>query len=83
MPSPRLSTNSPRVRAIRSEVDLARVDVLAATRWPNPRLNVTRESVVGVTEYLAMVFQPLPITGRRGLGGTKRDCPGAGSLKPC
>ena len=63
----RLSTNSPRVRAIRSEVDLARVDVLAATRWPNPRVNVTRESVVGVTEYLAMVFQPLPITGRRGL----------------
>ena len=63
----RLSTNSPRVRAIRSGVDLARVDVLAATRWPNPRVNVTRESVVGVTEYLALVSQPLPITGRRGL----------------
>ena len=63
----RLSTNSPRVRAIRSGVDVARVDVLAATRWPNPRLNVTRESVIGVTEYLAMVSQPLPVTGRRGL----------------
>ena len=63
----RLSTNSPRVRAIRSGVDLARVDVLAATRWPNPRVNVTRESVAGVTEYLALVSQPLPITGRRGL----------------
>ena len=63
----RLSANSPRVRAIRSGVDLARVNVLAATRWPNPRVNVTRESVVGVTEYLAMVSQPLPITGRRGL----------------
>ena len=63
----RLSTHSPRVRAIRSGVDLARVDVLAATRWPNPRVNVTRESVVGVTEYLALVSQPLPITGRRGL----------------
>ncbi len=63
----RLSTNSPRVRAIRSGVDLARVDVLAATRWPNPRVNVTRESVVGVTEWLALVSQPLPITGRRGL----------------
>ena len=63
----RLSTNSPRVRAIRSGVDVARVDVLAATRWPNPRVNVTRESVLGVTEYLALVSQPLPITGRRGL----------------
>jgi cobalt-zinc-cadmium efflux system outer membrane protein len=63
----RLSTHSPRVRAIRSGVDLARVDVLAATRWPNPRVNVTRESVIGVTEYLALVSQPLPITGRRGL----------------
>ena len=63
----RLSINSPRVRAIRSEVDLARVDVLAATRWPNPRVSVVRESVVGVTEYLATVSQPLPITGRRGL----------------
>lgn len=63
----RLSTNSPRVRAIRSGVDLARVDVLAATRWPNPRVSVVRESVAGVTEYLATVSQPLPITGRRGL----------------
>jgi cobalt-zinc-cadmium efflux system outer membrane protein len=63
----RLSTSSPRVRAIRSEVDLARVDVLAASRWPNPRVNLTRESVVGVTEYLTTVSQPLPVTGRRRL----------------
>ena len=63
----RLSPNSPRVRAIRTGVDVARVDVLAANRWPNPRSTVTRESVAGVTEYLAMVSQPLPITGRRGL----------------
>ena len=63
----RLSTNSPRVRAIRAGVDVARVDVQAANRWPDPRATVTRESVVGVTEYLAMVSQPLPITGRRGL----------------
>ena len=63
----RLSTNSPHVRAIRTGVDVARVDVLAADRWPDPRANVTRESVAGVTEYLAMVAQPLPITGRRGI----------------
>src|SRR5262245_12099267 len=63
----RLSTDSPRVRAIRSGIDVARVDVLAAGRWPNPRLTVDRESVAGVTEYLTMVSQPLPTTGRRDL----------------
>jgi cobalt-zinc-cadmium efflux system outer membrane protein len=63
----RLSSESPRVRAIRSSTDIARADVLAAQRWPNPRLTVDRESVAGVTEYLTMVAQPLPITGRRGL----------------
>jgi outer membrane protein, heavy metal efflux system len=63
----RLSQESPRVRAIRSSVEIARADVLAAQRWPNPRLTIDRESVAGVTEYLTMVAQPLPITGRRGL----------------
>src|SRR5262249_46298370 len=56
-----------RVRAIRAAVDLARADVLAAGRWPNPRLTWDRESVAGVTENMFMVAQPLPITGRRGL----------------
>src|SRR5213595_375750 len=63
----RLSSESPRVRAIRSSIEIARADVLAAQRWPNPRLTLDRESVAGVTEYLTMVAQPLPITGRRGL----------------
>jgi outer membrane protein, heavy metal efflux system len=61
----RLSTTSPRVRAIRAATDIARVDILTAGRWPNPRLTIDRESVGGVTEYLTMVAQPLPITGRR------------------
>jgi cobalt-zinc-cadmium efflux system outer membrane protein len=61
-----LSSDSPRVRAVRSGVDLVRADVLAATRWPNPRLTLDRESVAGVTEYLTMVSQSLPVTGRRG-----------------
>jgi cobalt-zinc-cadmium efflux system outer membrane protein len=65
----RLSPDSPRVRALRAGVDIARVDVLSASRWPNPRLTVDRESVAGVTEYLTMVSQALPITGRRGLEG--------------
>jgi len=63
----RLSSESPRVRAIRASIDVARADVLPARRWPNPRLTVDRESVAGVTEYLTMVAQPLPVTGRRGL----------------
>jgi cobalt-zinc-cadmium efflux system outer membrane protein len=61
----RLSTDSPRVRAIRAAVDLARADVLAAARWPNPRVTYNREAVAGVTENMFLVTQPLPITGRR------------------
>jgi cobalt-zinc-cadmium efflux system outer membrane protein len=63
----RLSPDSPRVRAIRAAVDVARADVLAAGRWPNPRLTFDRESVAGVTERMWMIAQPLPISGRRAL----------------
>jgi cobalt-zinc-cadmium efflux system outer membrane protein len=63
----RLSTESPRVRAIRSAVALARADVLTAGRWPNPRITVDRESVAGTTEYITSVGQLLPINGQRGL----------------
>ena len=63
----RLSAESPRVRAIRAAIDIARADVLAAARWPNPRLTFDRESVAGITEDMTMVAQTLPITGRRGL----------------
>jgi cobalt-zinc-cadmium efflux system outer membrane protein len=63
----RLSAESPRARAARAGVEIARADVLSAGRWPNPRLTFDRESVAGVTENIVMVGQPLPITGRRGL----------------
>jgi cobalt-zinc-cadmium efflux system outer membrane protein len=63
----RLSPESPRVRAIRAGVAIARAEVASASRWPNPRLIVDRESVAGITEYLTMVAQPLPVTGRRRL----------------
>ncbi len=63
----RLSPDSPRVRAIRSAIDVARADVLAAARWPNPRITFDRESVAGITEDITMVSQALPLTGRRGL----------------
>jgi cobalt-zinc-cadmium efflux system outer membrane protein len=63
----RLSTDSPRARALRAAVEIARADVWIAARWPNPRFTDDRESVAGVTENIVMVAQPLPITGRRGL----------------
>lgn len=63
----RLAADSPRVQAIRAPVDIARVDVLATGRWPNPRVNWDRQSVAGVTEHYVTVSQPLPITGRRRL----------------
>jgi cobalt-zinc-cadmium efflux system outer membrane protein len=63
----RLSTDSPRARVGRAAVEVARVDVLAAARWPNPRVTWDRESVAGVTENIVMVSQALPITGRRDL----------------
>ena len=63
----RLSADSPRVRAIRADVDVARAEVLAAGRWPNPRVTVNREAVAGIAEHMAMVTQPLPISGRRAL----------------
>ena len=63
----RLSPESPRLRAIRSAVEIARADVLAAGRWPNPRVTVDRESVAGTTEYITTAGQLLPINGQRGL----------------
>ena len=56
----RLSMDSPRVRALRAGVDVARVDVLAAGRWSNPRINWDRQSVSGVTEHYLTVSQLLP-----------------------
>ena len=63
----KLNADSPRVREIRSGVDVTRAEALAAGRWPNPRFTFNRESVAGVTENMFMVAQPLPVTGRRGL----------------
>ena len=60
-----LGTASPRVLAARAGIDVARADVLAAARWPNPRVTFNREAVAGVAENMLMVSQVLPITGRR------------------
>src|SRR5262245_14704154 len=63
----RLSTESARVRAIRTSIDVTRAEALAASRWPNPRVTFNREAVAGVTENMFLVTQPVPISGRRGL----------------
>ena len=62
-----LTPEHPRVRAINAPRELARAEVLAASRWPNPRGTYNREAVAGVTEHIATVGQVLPITGRRPL----------------
>lgn len=62
----RLSSESPRVQALRAPIRVAEADILAAGRWPNPRLTFSREAVAGVAEHYLTVAQPLPITGRRG-----------------
>ena len=62
-----LGADSPRVQAARAAVDGVRADVLAAARWPNPRVTYNRETVAGVAENMFMVAQPLPVTGRRRL----------------
>lgn len=62
-----LTPENPRVRAINAPIDIARADVLAAGRWPNPRGTYNRESVAGVTEHITTVAQVFPITGRRPL----------------
>jgi cobalt-zinc-cadmium efflux system outer membrane protein len=63
----RLSSDSPRVRAIRAGIEVAGADVLAAGRMSNPRISADREAVAGTTEYLTRIGQALPVTGYRGL----------------
>jgi cobalt-zinc-cadmium efflux system outer membrane protein len=63
----RFSDESPRVPAARAAVEVSRAEVLAAGRWPNPRMTFNREAVSGVAENYLTVAQVLPVTGRRRL----------------
>ena len=63
----RLDAQSPRVQAARAPVDVARAEILAASRWPNPQVTFNREAVSGIAEEMLMVAQPLPLSGRRGI----------------
>jgi cobalt-zinc-cadmium efflux system outer membrane protein len=62
-----LGDENPLVMAVRAGAAVARADILAAARWPNPRVTFSREAVAGIAEGMFMVSQALPITGRRGL----------------
>src|SRR5689334_20842402 len=59
--------DSPRARTARASVDITRADLLAAARWPNPRVTFNREAVAGIAEEMVTVTQPLPLSGRRRL----------------
>jgi cobalt-zinc-cadmium efflux system outer membrane protein len=63
----RLSLESPRARAARAEVDLVKAEAMAAGRFPNPSVTLSREAVAGASENYFLVSQSLPIWGRRGL----------------
>lgn len=69
----RLSAESPRVRALRAQVDVVRADVLAARRFPNPKVTFSREAVAGVSEDFLLVSQALPVTGVRRLETAAAD----------
>ena len=56
-----LSADSPRLRAIRAAIDVARADVEAARRWPNPRATYNRESVAGVTDIWSRCRNHCPL----------------------
>lgn len=63
----RVSLESPRARAIRATVDVARADARVAGLWPNPSVSLSREAVAGTSEQFVLLSQTLPITGRLGL----------------
>ena len=78
----RLSDESPRVRAARAAVEVARADVLAAGRWPNPRVTFNRESVLGIAENYLTVTQALPVGGRRELDVSVANVACGGDVAP-
>jgi outer membrane protein, heavy metal efflux system len=62
-----LGSEHPRIRAAQAGIEIARADVVAAGRWPNPRVTFNREAVAGVSESMFTIAQALPISGRRAL----------------
>jgi len=61
----KLSSESPRARALAAQVELARASALTEGLRPNGALSLSREAAGGVPETYLLYEQPLSITGRR------------------
>jgi cobalt-zinc-cadmium efflux system outer membrane protein len=61
----KLSSESPRARALAAQVELARADAMTEGLRPNGSLTYSRESAGGSPETYLLYEQPLSVTGRR------------------
>ena len=61
----KLSSESPRARALAAQVELARATALTEGLRPNGALSLSREAAAGTPETYLLYEQPLSITGRR------------------
>jgi len=62
----KLTSESPRARALAAQVELARASALTEGLYPNGALTVSREAAAGTPETYLLYEQPLSVTGRRG-----------------
>jgi cobalt-zinc-cadmium efflux system outer membrane protein len=61
----KLTSESPRARALAAQVELARATALTEGLRPNGALTLSREAAAGVPETYLLYEQPLSVTGRR------------------
>jgi len=62
----KLTSESPRARALAAQVQLARASALMEGLRPNGTLTLSREAAAGAPETYLLYEQPLSVTGRRG-----------------
>jgi hypothetical protein len=60
----KLTSESPRAKALAAQVELARATALTEGLRPNGNLTISREAA-GTPEIYILYEQPLPVTGRR------------------
>ncbi len=63
----RLLAQDPVVRALRTRVEEVRATQAERTRWPNPMISLSRESVADTSDTFYVGRQELPVSGRLGL----------------
>jgi cobalt-zinc-cadmium efflux system outer membrane protein len=62
----KLTSESPRARALNAQVELARATAFTEGVLPNGALTLSREAAAGTAETYLLYEQPLSVTGRRG-----------------